>query len=105
MNAVHLAGVTPTSAASCIAPHLGAVLAAPAPASASRAAAGAARLLARSRAASASCLEVGGVPRGARGVTAWADGRAVAHRASGGDVVFTLAARRERAADWAVTWR
>ena len=46
-------------------------------------------------------LRVGGVPRGARSVTAWADGRAVAHRISQGLVVFSLPTRAGRAADWA----
>lgn len=45
------------------------------------------------------------VPAGARGVTAWAGGRAVAHRRAGRFAVFTLPARPGRAADWALTWR
>ncbi len=50
-------------------------------------------------------LRVGDVPRGARSVTAWANGRAVAHRRSKGLVVFSLATRPGRPADWAITWR
>ncbi|HUO69762.1 MAG TPA: hypothetical protein VMU39_03215 [Solirubrobacteraceae bacterium] len=49
-------------------------------------------------------LEVGGVPRRARGVLTWANGRLVAHRASAGIVSFVLPGTADRAADWAVTW-
>lgn len=37
-------------------------------------------------------------------VTAWADGRRVAHRTGDGTVTVELDARAGRAADWAVTW-
>jgi hypothetical protein len=50
-------------------------------------------------------LRVGDVPRRARNVTTWADGHAVHHGRSHGLIVFSLATRSGRAADWAITWR
>ena len=104
MNAIHLAGVTPTERGFRIAPHL-ARFSLRLPRVGVARERGRLRGYLRVERRERLVLRVGGVPRGARGVTAWADGRAVAHRASGADVVFTLAARRDRAADWAVTWR
>jgi hypothetical protein len=49
-------------------------------------------------------LRVGGVPRTARRVRAWANGRPVAHRRAAGLVVFDLPVRAGKAADWAITW-
>ena len=40
-----------------------------------------------------------------RSITAWAGGRRVTRTVSGRNVVFTLATRARRPADWAVTWR
>ena len=40
-----------------------------------------------------------------RAVTAWAGGRAVEHRLAGRTVFFRLQGRADSAADWAVTWR
>jgi hypothetical protein len=50
-------------------------------------------------------LQVGGLPRRARDVVAWASGRAVRFHRKDGLVVFPLSARRGRPADWAVSWR
>jgi hypothetical protein len=37
-------------------------------------------------------------------LTTWADGRAVPHRFKGDSAVFSLHARANRPADWAITW-
>ena len=49
-------------------------------------------------------MSVGGFPARARGLRAWAGGRAVALRRSGTRVRFTVNARAGRVADWAVSW-
>jgi hypothetical protein len=103
MNAIHLAGVTATEEGYRIAPHLGRF-------SLRLPRIGVARDVGRLRgyvrvaARGRLVLRVSGVPRGARRVTAWGDGRRLAHRVSGGSVVFPITARPDRAADWAVTW-
>jgi hypothetical protein len=104
MGAVNLAGVTATKTGYRIVPHIRRF-------SLRMPRVGVAREARRLRgyfrteASGRLVLRVGGVPRGARGVTAWANGRAVAQRTAQGLVVFSLPARRGRAADWAVTWR
>src|SRR6266487_3446428 len=104
MNAVNLAGVTATEHGYRIVPHLRRFwLRMPrvGVARESRRLRGYLRTRARTRLV----LRVGYVPRGARNVTTWADGHAVAHHASRGLIVFSLATRPDRAADWAITWR
>jgi Glycosyl hydrolase 36 superfamily, catalytic domain len=104
MNAINLAGVTATENGYRIVPHLRRFwLRMPrvGVARESRRLRGYLRTRARTRLV----LRVGDVPRGARNVTTWADGHAVAHHASHGLIVFSLATRPDRAADWAITWR
>ena len=104
MGAVNLAGVTPTERGYRIIPHLRRFsLRMPRVGVARQP--GRLRGYFRTEARSRLVLRVGGVPRGARGVIAWANGRSVAHRTSQGLVVFSLPTRRGRPADWAVTWR
>jgi Glycosyl hydrolase 36 superfamily, catalytic domain/Glycosyltransferase family 36 len=103
MNAVHLAGVTPTEHGFLIAPHLARFylrLPEVGVARAPRLLRGYVRIERRERLV----MEVRGVPRSARRIAAWADGRAVAHRSAGGIVSFVLPAVPGRAADWAITW-
>lgn len=103
MNAVHFAGVTPTESGFLIDPHLARLslrLPRVGVARAPRLLRGYLRIARRERLV----MEIRGVPRGARDVTAWANGLAVAHGTSGGAVVFSLPAGPDRAADWAVTW-
>ena len=105
MDAISLAGVTPTEAGYRIAPAPAGASRCGCRASAWRASPRRLRGYFRTEASGRLVLRVGGVPPGARSVTAWADGRAVAHRISQGLVVFSLPTRPGRAADWAVTWR
>jgi hypothetical protein len=103
MNAVHLAGVTPTERGFLIAPHLASFSLRLADLGVSRAP----RLLrgyVRIERSESLVMQIRGVPRGARSVTTWTGGRIVAHRASRGLVVFSLPAAANRTVDWAVTW-
>ena len=103
MDAVHLAGVTATEHGFRITPHLDRLslrLPGVGVARAPGLLRGYVRIARRERLA----LEVGGVPRGARGVVSWVNGRPIPHRMSSGFVVFVLPAVVGRAADWAVTW-
>jgi hypothetical protein len=103
MNAVHIAGVTPTERGFLITPHLARFSLRLPDVGVARERTllrGYLRIERRERLV----LEIGSVPAGARGVTTWASGRTVPHRTSGGLVVFVLPARRHEAADWAVTW-
>lgn len=104
MNAVHLAGVTPTENGFLIDPHLARFslrLSQVGVARDRRLLRGYVRIERRESLG----VQIRGVPRGARRIVTWANGRAVAHRASRGLVSFVLAAVPGRAADWAVTWR
>ena len=104
MNAVHLAGVTPTEHGFLITPHLARFwlrLPGVGVAREPRLLRGYLRIARRERLV----MQIRGVPRRARSVTTWANGQTVAHRESGGLVVFSLPARPDRAADWAITWR
>ena len=104
MGAVHLAGVTALERGFIVSPHLGNFslrLPELGVARAPRLERGYFRIARNERLV----IEVGGLPRTARGVTAWANGRQVRNHRQSRLVVFTLAARQGRAADWAVTWR
>ncbi|MFN8160863.1 MAG: hypothetical protein U0R52_07460 [Solirubrobacterales bacterium] len=104
MNAVNLAGVTPTARGFRITPHLrrfdlrlwGLGI---------ERAAHRLRGYFRVERPGALSLGVGGVPAGARELTAWADGRRVPHARHDGLVWLRLPARAGRAADWALVWR
>jgi hypothetical protein len=103
MNAIHFAGVTPTARGFTVVPHGSRMWLRLPDVGVSRAShliRGYFRVVARSRLV----IDVGDVPRSARGLVAWANGHAVAHRWSGGHVRFALPASRGRAADWAVSW-
>ena len=104
MNAINLAGVTPTERGFRIEPHLRRFSLRLPRVGVER---GARRLrgYVRVQARDHLVLRVGGVPRGARRVLSWANGRRVAHLWADGLVVFVVAARPGRPADWAVTWR
>ncbi len=104
MGAVHFAGITATERGFLITPHLARFSLRLPEVGVAREAhrlRGYIRIERRERLV----MQVSGVPRGARVVTAWALGRPVSHRARGGRVVFSLAARAHQLADWAVTWR
>ncbi len=103
MNAVHLAGVTPTERGFLITPHLARFslrLPSVGVDREPRLLRGYVRIARRERLV----LQVGGVPARARRLTAWADGRIVAHRRADGLIVFVLPAGPGRAADWAISW-
>ena len=99
MGAVHLAGVTPTEHGFVIAPHLlrfSLRLPYLGVARGPRLLRGYLRISRREHLV----LEIRGVPRGARSVTTWANGRAVAHRTSKGLEVFSVLARPGQFANW-----
>jgi hypothetical protein len=103
MNAINLAGVTPTERGFRIVPHR--------PRFSLRmprvgVASGRHRLRGYFRTSSHHrlVLRVGDVPPRARRITAWADGRAVHSHRSHGRIVFTLATRPRRPTNWAITW-
>jgi glycosyl hydrolase family 36/glycosyl transferase family 36 len=103
MNAVHLAGVTPTEQGFLMTPHLASFslrLPYVGVAREPKLLRGYVRIERRERLV----MQVGGVPRGARNVSTWANGEVVAHHTSGGLVSFLLPAQPSRAADWAITW-
>ena len=102
MDAVHFAGVTATERGFRITPHLDRFSLRLPRLGVARAPGllrGYVRIARRERLV----LEIGGVPRGARGVVIWVNGRPVPHRMSSGFVVFVLTAVVGRAADRAVT--
>ena len=104
MDAIRLAGITPTAAGYRIAPHLPFEtfsLRLP------RIGVAAAREVLRGyvRAEESGVVELRvRVSRGARKLRAWANGKAVRHRLAGGQVLFRLPVTRNATADWAVTW-
>jgi hypothetical protein len=105
MDAIRLAGITPTAGGYRIAPHV------PFETFSLRlpqigVAAEAGRLRGYVRVAAAGPIELRvRLPRGARGVRTWAGGTPVRHRLAAGDAVFRMNATPDAAADWAVTWR
>jgi hypothetical protein len=104
MDAVRLAGITPTAAGYRIAPHLpfeGFSLRLPQVGVA--AGPGVLRGYVRVERAGEVELRVR-VPRGARKVLAWVGGAAVSRRVVGGFVVFRVGGVAGGVADWAVTW-
>ncbi len=103
MNAINLAGVTPTEHGYRIVSHLRSfTLRMPriGVAHERRLLRGYVRTQGRGRLV----LRVGDVPRWASNVTTWVDGHAVDHHRSHGLIVFSLVAHHGRAADWAITW-
>jgi Glycosyl hydrolase 36 superfamily, catalytic domain/Glycosyltransferase family 36 len=104
MNAVHLAGVTSTQHGFLIDPHL-ARFSLRLPRVGVARQPGLLRGYLRVARRERLVMQIHGVPGGARGVTTWANGLAVAHSSSGGYITFSLPARPDRAADWAVSWR
>jgi hypothetical protein len=104
MDAIRLAGITPTATGYRIAPHLPFVrfsLQLPY-IGVSRSARGL-RGYVRPQETDTIELRVR-LPRGVDGIAARASGRAVAHRQAGRFVVFRVKATAGAAADWAVTW-
>jgi hypothetical protein len=104
MDAIRLAGITPTGAGYRIAPHL------PFDAFSLRlprigVAAGPGVLRGYVRVERAGEIELRvRVPGAAQRLRTWANGQVVRHRVAGGHAVFRLAAAEGMAADWAVTW-
>jgi hypothetical protein len=104
MNAVRLAGVTPTGAGYRIAPHLPFdTFSVRLPRVGVAVSSGMLRGYLRVEEAGAIELRVK-VPRGARRVRTWANGAGVARRLAGGFATFRVNATENAAADWAVTW-
>jgi hypothetical protein len=105
MDAIRLAGVTPTADGYRIAPRLPfETFSLRLPRIGVAAEPGVLRGYVRVVEAGAVELRVR-LPRGARGVRAWMGAKSVRHRMSGGDAVFRLEAMPDTAADIAVTWR
>ena len=105
MDAIRLAGITPTATGYRIAPHLPFVrfsLQLPY-IGVSRSARGL-RGYVRPQETDTIELRVR-LPRGVDGIGVRASGRAVPHRQAGGLVIFRVKATAGAAADWAVTWR
>jgi hypothetical protein len=104
MDAIRLAGITPTAAGFRIAPHL------PMETFSLRlprigVASGPRLLRGYVRAQQAGEIELRvRVPVASRGLRTWANGRVVPHRIRGGYAVFRLDAPDDAAADWALTW-
>ncbi len=103
MNAINLAGVTPTEHGFRVVPHMRRFSLRLPRIGVSRERRRMRGYL-RTEASGRLILRVGGVPRGVGGVTAWVEGHPVAHHRSHGLVVFSVDAGRGRAADWAITW-
>jgi hypothetical protein len=105
MDAIRLAGVTPTAAGYRIAPHLPfETFSLRLPRIGVAAVPGELRGYVRVERAGKVELRVR-VPPAARRPRTWANGRRVGHRTVRGDVVFRLDTTTTEAADWAVTWK
>jgi hypothetical protein len=104
MDAIRLAGITPTAAGYRIAPHLPfETFSLRLPQIGVAAGRGVLRGYVRVQQMDKVELRVR-VPGAARGLRTWANGRAVRHRVAGGYAVFRLDVAEGAAADWAVTW-
>ncbi len=104
MGAINLAGVTPTEHGFVIWPHV-ARIALRLPQIGVARATGLLRGYVRIARTERLSMTVRDVPRAARNVVAWANGRVVRFLRSGDGVGFILPASAGRAADWAVSWR
>jgi hypothetical protein len=104
MDAIRLAGVTPTAGGYRIAPHLPfETFSLRLPQIGVAADAGMLRGYVRPIEAGEIELRVR-IPKGARSVRTWAGGRSVRHRMVGGEVVFRAGATAGAPVDWAVTF-